>query len=262
MFNTLLETRKTSTVHTLYTVLSMAFKDAMKWKRLAHNPCTDVQLPPLEKHEGPVLNPKQATAFLESARGHYLECWLTVALATGLRRGELLALKWSDIDMEQKILKVVRTRALVHDEMGVYRIIETTPKSKAGKRTVKLPQFAVNALKAHRARQLEQRLQAGAAWIDNDLIFCKASGDLLVICTVSRHFKKLLKQAGLPDMRIHDLRHSAATLLLSMGVDLKTIQEILGHASFATTANIYGHVLMEMQEEAMSKMDTLFLASR
>jgi integrase len=262
VFNALLETRKASTVHTIYTVLSIAFNDAMRWKKMGYNPCKDVQLPPAEKHEGPVLTGEQALHLIDTAKGTSLECFVTLALATGLRRGELLALRWSDIDMEQKTVKVARTRALVHDEKGTYRIIETAPKSKAGKRTIKLAQFAINALKEHRTRQLEQRLQAGATWQDKDFTFCKNTGEMLVASTTDQQFKKLLKLAGLPDMRFHDLRHSAATLLLSKGAPMKVVQEILGHSDFATTANIYAHVLMELQDSAMSKMDDLFLLAK
>jgi integrase len=262
MFNALLETRKASTVHSMHTILSTAFYDAIKWQRLSFNPCKHVELPHAEQHEGPVLTGEQALHLMDTAKGHALECFVTIALATGMRRGELLGLKWADIDMEQKTLRVTCTLAQVHDETGTYRTIETTPKSKAGKRTIRLAQFAMNVLKEHRMRQLEQRLQTGVTWQDADLIFCKANGEHLALTTLERHFRKLLKLADLPEMRIHDLRHSAATLLLKMGVSLKVIQEILGHSNFSTTANLYAHVLMELQDSAMDKMDSLFLLAK
>lgn len=261
MFNTLLDTRLPSTVHAIHTTLSTAFNDALKWKKMTYNPCKDVDLPHVEKHEAMVLTGEQALHLMDTAKGHELECFITVALATGLRRGELLALKWSDISFEEKTLKVTATLVYVHDELGNYQYVATTPKTKAGKRTVKLAQFAVNALKEHRTRQLEQRLRAGATWKDTGWVFCKANGEHLMIPTLARHFKKLVKSAELPDMRIHDLRHSAATLLLSKGVSMKVVQEILGHADFATTANIYAHVLLELQSSAMDQMDGMFLRS-
>ncbi len=263
MCNALLAKRKPSTVHTVMMILNTAFSDAIRWQRLSFNPCKGVVLPTTEKHEGPVLSGEQALALLSAAKGHRLECFLHMALATGLRKGELLALKWSDIDMETRLLKVSRNATyLTDEETGRYQAHESTPKSRAGRRTIRLPQFAVNALKEHKVRQLEQRLAAGARWENNDLIFCNDKGDYYALTTLERHFKKLLSAAGLPAMRIHDLRHSAATLLLKMGVPMKVIQEILGHSSFAVTANTYSHVLMEMQDSAMDKMDGLFLSAK
>jgi len=261
MCNTLLETRKASTVHTIMMILNTAFNDAIRWQRLAHNPCKHVMLPQAEKHEGPVLAGEQAQSLLNAAKGHRLECFIHLALATGLRRGELLGLKWLDVDFDARLLKVSRNATyLTNDETGRYQMTESTPKSRAGKRTIKLPQFAVNVLKEHKVRQLEQRLLAGSAWVQNDLIFCNDTGAYYALSTLKRHFKKLLTTAALPDMRIHDLRHSAATLLLKMGVSLKVIQELLGHSSYVITANVYGHVLPEQRDEAANKMDGLFLS--
>jgi|SRR5450755_300451 integrase len=262
MCNALLETRKPSTVRTMLTTLATAFNDAIKWQRLSHNPCKGVMLPRSEKHEGPVLSGEQAQSLLTTAKGHRLEGFLQLALATGLRKGELLALTWSDVDFETRLLKVSRNATYLPDEMtGRYQTTESTPKSSAGRRTIRLPQFAVNALREHRARQLEQRLQAGAPWESNDLIFCNDRGGYQAPTTLDRRFKMLVSAAGLPEMRIHDLRHSAATLLLKMGVPLKVIQEILGHSSYVITANVYGHVLSEQRDEAANKMDGLFLSA-
>jgi integrase len=263
MCNVLLETRKPSTVHAMLTILNTAFSDAIRWQRLARNPCKSVVLPTAEKHEGPVLTGEQAQSLLIAAKGHRLECFLHLALATGLRKGELLALKWSDIDFETRLLKVSRNAVyLPDDETGHYKMSEGTPKSRAGKRTIRLPQFAVNALSSHKVRQLEQRLAAGASWNDTGLIFCNGKGTYYSLSALDTQFKRLVVGAGLPAMRIHDLRHSAATLLLKMGVPMKVIQEILGHASFNVTANTYSHVLMEMQDSAMDKMDGLFLSAQ
>jgi integrase len=262
MCNDLLGARKSSTVHAILTILNTAFNDAIRWQRLSHNPCKSVMLPQAEKHEVVPLTGEQALCLLNAARGHNLEGFLHLALATGLRKGELLGLKWSDIDMETRLLKVSRNATYLPDETGHYRMSEGTPKSRAGKRTIRLPQFAVNALSAHKLRQLEQRLQSGSAWTDTDLIFCNGRGAYYSLSALDAQFKKLVTVAGLPPMRIHDLRHSAATLLLKMGVPMKVIQEILGHSTYAVTANTYSHVLMEMQDEAASKMDGLFLSAQ
>jgi hypothetical protein len=121
-----------------------------------------------------------------------------------------------------------------------------------------LPQFALTALKQHHAQQLEVRAQAAPLWIDRDLVFCNMTGDFLYPDNVSADFKKLIKKAGLPPIRLHDLRHSAATILLAMGVHPKVVQEILGHAQISMTMDTYSHMLPTMQREAMEGLDNLF----
>jgi integrase len=263
MCNSLLDQFKTSYVKAIMTILATALHDAIRWNRLSYNPCKGVILPQADKHEGPVLTGEQAQSLINAAKGRRLEALLTLALATGLRKGELLGLQWSDIDLDARLLKISRNAVYLPDkETGRHRMTENTPKSKAGKRAIKLPQFAVNALREHRARQLEQRLQAGANWKAHDLIFCNDTGGYYTPTTLRRRFNELLEAAGLPEMRIHDLRHSAATLLLKMGVPLKVVQEILGHSNFNTTANTYAHVLQESLDEAASKMGAVFLSSK
>ncbi len=142
--------------------------------------------------------------------GHRLETLLTVALATGMRKGELLALRWEDVNLEEMSLQVKRT--IVGQFNGEYR--ENEPKTASGRRNILLPQFAIDALKQHRISQLEARLQAGEAWVDRGLVFCNVDGDYLPFTTLYYSFQALLKQAELPRIRFHDLRHSAATILL------------------------------------------------
>ena len=117
-----------------------------------------------------------------------------------------------------------------------------------------LPQFVIDTLKRHRVKQLEKRLAAGTAWIDRDLVFPEDDGDYIIAETLVRRFNKLLKEIGLPRIRFHDLRHSAATLLLSMGVPAKVVQELLGHSTINITMDVYSHVLPSMQRDAMEKM--------
>ena len=135
--------------------------------------------------------------------------------------------------------------------------LESRPKTESGVRRVTLPDFIVEVFKQHRVSQLEARLQAGSSWIGRDLVFCRPDGDFIKAPTLRYQFFKLLDKAGLPRIRFHDLRHTAATLLLSMGVDMKVIQDILGHSDMATTVNIYAHVLPAMQQKAMGEMDRL-----
>lgn len=173
-----------------------------------------------------------------------------------MRRGELLGLKWQDISFEKGVLQVRRALTRMPTGQG-YK--ETEPKTSKSRRSIVLAPFAIDALKKHRARQLEMKLAAGSAWETNDYVFCNAIGrhlspghDVLV------QLKILLKKAGLPDIRFHDLRHSTATLLLSGGVHPKIVQEILGHSEISMTLDTYSHVLPTMQKEAINKLNAAF----
>ena len=135
---------------------------------------------------------------------------------------------------------------------------EGEPKSKAGRRKIVLSEVTIEALKEHRQGQEQARARSGARWLERGIVFCNKYGGFYNPTTVLNVFKKLLRDAGLPDVRIHDLRHSAATILAAARVDLKTIQERLGHSSIAITADIYAHVSVDMQQEAASKIDALF----
>jgi integrase len=238
----------------VHAVLHKALDHAKRIKLVVNNVCDDVELPKREVHEIQPLTPDQALMFLQKVREHHLETLLTLALATGMRKGEILGLRWQDIDFEQGSLQVRRTLFY----MAHYGFKEGEPKTAKSRRKIALPQFVIDSLKRHRTIQLEARLQAGSAWIDRDLVFPNSNGDFLQPMTLFNHFSKLLKEIGLPHIRFHDLRHSAATLLLSMGVPLKVVQELLGHSNFSMTANIYAHVLPSMQQEAMNKMDDFF----
>ena len=262
MYADFAENMSSNTVRLIHTILSAAFKQAVRWKRLVHNPCQDIDPPTLEKPKERVLTPEQAQNLLAVAKDSSLECFLVLALTTGMRRGELLGLRWDDIDFEQKTLSVARTVSYLKTETnGIYHYIETSPKTEAGRRIIALTRLGINTLKVHKIKQLEQRLAVGSAWHEHGLVIPNSLGNIYDISSLRFRFNKLLQKAGLPHMRIHDLRHCAATLLLSMGVELKVIQQILGHSSIAITANIYGHVLLTLQEEAMSKMDDLFSCS-
>ena len=242
------------TLRTLHAILSTALRDAVKWKRLSVNVCEYVTLPRISKYEVKPLDQAQAKRLLEVAKGGPLECLLTLALVTGMRLGEMLALRWSDINFEEKSLQVRHTVNFIEG----YGFVETEPKTDSSRRTIDLPQVAVDALKQHHTGQLETRLKVGAAWQEQGLVFMNEHGGYLGRAWIQKLFKKLLEQAGLPSMRMHDLRHSAATILLKMGVPAHVVQEILGHANISMTLGVYGHVLPSMQRDAMDGMDDIF----
>jgi len=229
----------------------------VKWGLVGRNVASLVSLPSVERYEGQVLTVDQAHKLLEVARGSRLEVLLLVALTTGMRRGELVALHWSDLDVETGVLQV-RRNVTYMDGVGY---VEREPKTKAGRRKIGLTGVVLEALKEHRERQQQARMKAGAKWQDRGLIFANIYGGYFDADHVSALFKKLLKKAGLPDVRFHDLRHSVATILLVAKIDLKVVSELLGHSSVATTADIYVHVLPEQQQEVVDKMGDLFKRS-
>jgi integrase len=241
-------------VQIMHAMLHKALDTAVLWNILPFNVCDKVTAPRQRRHEMQTLTPEQAQQFLQAAQEHRLKALFVLALATGMRKGEIAGLKWQDISMTYGTLHVRRTISYIN-KIG---IIESEPKTEQGRRSIVLPAFAMEALKEHRLLQLEEQLRAGELWQDHDLVFSTATGDYInPTSTLLKIFKTILKKAGLPDMRFHDLRHSAATLLLSMGVHAKVIQELLGHSQISITMNIYGHVLPSMQQDAMEKMNSL-----
>jgi integrase len=248
------ETLKPKTLAYIHAALSNALSNAVKWGLVGRNVASLVSLPHIERYEGQVLTVEQGRKLLEVAQGSRLDVMLLVALTTGMRRGELLALHWSDLNMKAGVLQVRRNLA----RMTGVGYVEREPKTKAGRRKIILTPVVLEALKEHQERQQRDRVKAGDRWQERGLIFCTSSGNFLSGDWVWTAFKRLLKKAGLPDVRFHDLRHSAATVLLAAKVDLKVVSELLGHSSVAITADIYAHVLPEQQQEVVKKMNDLY----
>jgi integrase len=242
------------TIHEIHGVLHLALKNAVRWGYVSRNICDLVEPPRIVSREATPLTLEQAHILLEYVRKHRLEILLTMAVVTGMRRGELLALRWSNIDFERRSLLVLHTV----DYIPRYGYVETEPKTAAGKRLVSLPSFLVEMLKQHRVQQLEVRLKQGNDWENRDLVFPDLHGGYFNPNYLLRMFKKVLQEAAIPHMHFHDLRHSAATILLSMGVNMKVIQELLGHSDIAITLGRYSHLLPSMQREVIDKWDVEF----
>lgn len=242
------------TIRIVNNLLSGAFKDAVLHDILARNPCQHVTLPRIDDAPAKVLTQEEAGRLIKAAQGHRLWFLILLAITTAARLGELLALRWADLDKEMGKLYIRHSTTRVR---GVGRI-EKTPKTRAGRRSVRLPQVILRSLGQQRAYVNSLRLAAGPKWDEHDLVFPNRFGRHIEHWSVQRTFKQLLKKAGLPDMRFHDLRHSAATLLLASGVNIKVVQEMLGHTNVQTTLGRYGHVLPDMQKDASDKMDDLF----
>jgi integrase len=245
-----------TTVTAVHTMLHTALEKAVRLGLVSRNVCDLVSPPRKVQKEIKPLSPQQVLQLLEAAKGHPQETLFILALTTGMRRGELLGLKWQDLDFEKGVLQVRRALTRMPTGLG-YR--ETEPKTKMSRRSIVLISFAIEALKKHRDRQLEMKARAGEAWQEHDYVFSTPLGthlspghDVLV------QLKILLKKAGLPEIRFHDLRHSTATLLLSKGVHPKVVQEILGHSEISMTMDTYSHVLPTMQKSAMNELNDIF----
>jgi integrase len=246
-----------STVGVFHNVLHKALDTATRWGLVPRNVCDLVSPPHVEGFEIQPLSVEQAHQLLAVAHGHRLEALFSLALATGMRRGELLALKWQDISFSTGTLQIRRILTRVPSKMPGKGYVETEPKTPKSRRSVVIAPFALEALKQHRIHQLEAKLKAGALWQDHDYVFCTSIGTHLNPSKdVLDQLKTLLKQAGLPDIRFHDLRHSAATLLLTEGVHPKIVQELLGHSNISMTMDVYSHVLPSMQQDAISRLNS------
>jgi len=246
---------KGSTIKLVHATLHKAFGYAVRRNIIARNPCDLAIKPRTEKFDIQPLNEDQARRLVEIVRGDLLfEGLITITVTLGLRRGEVLGLKWDDIDFVNKCLYI--RRSVGH--LGRHGIIEKKPKTKSGLRKVNVPDFLIDILKLHRQRQEEQKVKKGTAWKNSGYVFCNTVGNFYHEGNLDKRYKRLLKDAGLPEVRFHDLRHSAATILISMGVNPKVVQELLGHSSITTTLNTYTHVLPTMQQEAMQKLHDFY----
>lgn len=245
------------TVGHCHRVLHKALADALRFGFVHRNVCDAARPPKVARAEMHVLDGDQARALLAAAVGDPLEALYVLALHTGLRSGELLALKWADVDLDAGRLSVNRT---VRHMIG-QGAVEGEPKSARSRRNVLLTPLAIAALRRHRTRQAVQRLRA-TYWDDLDLIFTNAVGRHVQTNNLRlRSFLPLLDRAGLPAIRFHDLRHSFATLLLLAGVHVKVVSEMLGHSNIGLTLDSYSHVLPSMQADAVAKMEALFTAA-
>lgn len=200
--------------------------------------------------------------FINAIKGNELETLFIMALDSGLRQGELLALTWKDIDFDNECIYVNKTVKLVANvtregrEKGEYLV--QTPKSEKANRTVVIPAFLVKRLRQHKTQQLENKLRYSNLYQDNTLVFCNQFGKHLDSSKVRKVFKKVLEDNKLKDRKFHDLRHTYATRLFELGEEPKTVQELLGHSNISITLDTYTHVLESMKKKAVSKLNDLY----
>jgi integrase len=211
-----------STVQLIHMTLHKALKQALKWGLVPRNVTEAVDAPKPQKKDIQPLTPEQARTFLRTTKGNRLEALYVLAITTGLRRGELLGLRWQDVDLKEKVVRVRQQLTFTNSGLSF-----TRPKN-GRSRNVALMNLSVEALKDHRKRQTDEKLKMGNLWQDTDLVFTSVKGTPLDARSLAnRSFRPLLKRAGLPQIRFHDLCHTFATLFLSNGTHPKIVQEML-----------------------------------
>ena len=244
-----------STVRICLKVLRMALDHACKLDLVARNVALLVDFPKVEHAEIEPFTAEQAMKFIEATKGHRLGALFSVATAIGLRKGEALGLKWSAIDFERGTLAVriaLQRVKMPGEKKG--QLILTEPKRKS-RRTINLPRICVSALLEHRTMQEQERRLAGSRWKEADYVFTTGIGTPMEPRNLERAYQQILALAGLHHIRIHDLRHTAATLLLTQGVHPRVVMELLGHSQIAITMNTYSHVVPALMKEAANQMD-------
>jgi len=223
-------------------VLRSAIGQAMRMELVTRNVASLATVPPQRRPEFAVLSAHQVRELLAGLEGHRLRALFTTGALLGLRRGELIALRWSDVDIEDRTLNVRRTGARIGGEY-----VEGPPKSARSRRAIAIPNVLVGELRQHRAQTNAERLLLGSHWSDEDRVFAQMRES----CTLGSS----VERAGLPHLRVHDLRHSAATMLIAAGGSLSAAQELLGHATQSLTADLYAHVLDEQRRGTAALID-------
>ena len=239
------------TVRHHHVTLHGALQSAVKWGLLARNPADAVDAPRYQAHEIRTFNEKDIRVFLTAARPTPYYSLFYLALFTGMRRSELLALCWDDIDLDLAQVSVVRTIHQLRDRTIVFR----APKTAKGRRTVALPPSAALMLREHREKQEAIRASLGKALQGSDLVFSQPDGRPLLPDTATHAWIKLTRRTGLAGVRLHDARHSHASLMLKAGIHPKVVQERLGHASIQITLDTYSHITPGLQAAAAERFD-------
>jgi integrase len=233
--------------------LSAALSEAVRLEMIAVNPADAVRPPRPERPTVSIPDAQTVGRVLEAATGSRYYTALLVSATTGMRRGEVLAVRWTDVDLDGSRLRVIGTLQRVGHELVVSEL-----KTDRSRRTVTLPPVAVEALRRHRREQNERRLLAGEAWVDRGLVFDNGLGGYVEPSELSHALRRAATKAGVPDLRLHDLRHSFATTLLAAGVHPKIASEALGHATIAITLDTYSHVLPGMGDVAAQAIQSAY----
>lgn len=237
-------------------MLHKALKDAVRWGHLVENPAHHADPPVVRRAPMSIWNPDQMRTFLTCVRDDRLYAAWFLLVTTGMRRGEVLGLRWGEVDFTRGRLAVVRALVAVRG-----RVVASEPKTAKGRRQLALDPGTVAALRAHRVRQLEERMAAGPAWTEEARVFCKLDGTAIHPDRMYDRFHQLVGAIPVPPIRIHDIRHSYASAALAAGVPAKVVSERLGHANVTITLDNYSHVLPGLQEEAATRVADLIFGA-
>jgi integrase len=244
------------TVRYPHAVPNSALKQSVKWLMLPQNPASLVELPKLPRKEMAALSLDEAERFLAAASEDRFALRFALALSTGMRPEEYFALQWKDMDLEKGVATVQRALVWRDEKQGW---LFTEPKTTKSRRSIPLPGSIVRSLASHKARQGEQKLKAGKKYHNHDLVFATRKGAPLMRRNIMRcHFRTILEKAGLlASIRLYDLRHTCATLLLAANEHPKVVSERLGHSNITLTFDTYSHVLPSMQHAASERMERM-----
>lgn len=246
------------TVLHIHRVLHRALQQAVRWQLLVRNPAGAVQPPRAPRNKVQVINTTETATLLRRAEGTTLHIPILLAVSTGMRRGEIAALAWTEVDLGSQPATVRVVRSLEQTK-GDLRF--KVPKTATGARTLPLPSFAATALCRHKSHQAAERLRLGGAYDDQRLVCARPDGTLWPPGAITSAFLDLIRRAGLSPVSFHGLRHSHATQLLVEGVNPKVVSERLGHTSVKTTLDLYAHVTPGLQEDAAARLDRSFRAA-
>lgn len=242
-------------VRHIHATLHRAFHDAVRWGRLTRNPADQADPPTgtaSKKKEMTTWTAAEVRHFLDHISGDRLRGAYVLAATTGMRRGELAGLQWGDLDLEARTISIRRARVSVGGQAEL-----SEPKTRRSRRQISLDTTTVAALRHHRAQQLRERVAWGPAWRDTGFVSTREDGTPIHPETLTKVFQRRVRKAGLPRIRLHDLRHTHATLALRAGIHPKVIPERLGHASVGITLDTYSHAIPAMQEEAAEQIAAL-----
>jgi integrase len=243
LYSSMAETLKPTTIHKVHKILKASLDQAVKFGYIKQNPALYVEKPKETKAEIQVWTEGQVQHFLQLTKKSRYHIAFLLAVTTGMRRGEILGLRWQDIDFEERTLSIRQTLSAQNKLMA-------TAKTKSSQRSIHLDEHTMEELKQHRLRILKEKMRQGEAYNDHDLVCCTVTGKPTSNENFWQVWTGYLKQSGLPHIRFHDLRHTHATLMLKAGIHPKIVAERLGHANVNITLNTYSHVVKGMQQEA------------